>query len=78
MTQREDKERVKTSREELGKFFYRLAEISFTAMVVGATISWFMDKMEATSYSIVFCIGIAITYIFALLGNRILNRKYNG
>lgn len=78
MTQKEDKERVKTSREELGKFFYRLAEITFTAMVVGATISWFMDKMEVKSYSIVFCIGIVITYAFALLGNRILNKKYNG
>ena len=75
MTLRDDKERVKTSREELGKFFYRLAEISFTTMVVGATISWFTGVMSFNSYSIVFSSGIVITIGFAVLGNRILNRK---
>ena len=36
MTLREDKDRVKTSREELGKFFYDLAKTSFAAMVRSA------------------------------------------
>ena len=29
MTLREDRERAKTSREELGKFFYSLAKLTF-------------------------------------------------
>ena len=32
---KEVKEKEKTSRETLGKFFYDLAKISFTALVVG-------------------------------------------
>lgn len=75
MTRREDKERVKTSREELGKFFYRLAEISFTTMVVGVTISWVTHSIDAVSYCYVLLIGLAMTFCFAMLGNRILNKK---
>lgn len=33
MTLREDRERAKTSREELGKFFYSLAKMSFGTVV---------------------------------------------
>ena len=75
MTLREDKDRVKTSREELGKFFYDLAKTSFAAMVIGSTISLFTNMMDAISYCIVFSIGIVMTVAFAMLGNRILNKK---
>lgn len=36
---KEVKEKEKTSRETLGKFFYDLAKISFTALVVGSVVS---------------------------------------
>ena len=35
MTQREDKQRTRTSREELGKFFYNLAAMCFGTTVLG-------------------------------------------
>ena len=37
---KEVKEKEKTSRETLGKFFYDLAKISFTALVVGSVVSF--------------------------------------
>lgn len=36
---KEVKEKEKASRETLGKFFYDLAKISFTALVVGSIVS---------------------------------------
>lgn len=36
---KEAKEREKLSREILGKFFYDLAKIAFTALVVGSIVS---------------------------------------
>lgn len=72
MTQREDKERVKTRREELGKFFYRLAEISFTAMVVGGLVSWFTNAMDTLSFCIVWICGIIFTVIFAEIGYNVI------
>ena len=71
MTLKDDKLRVKTSREELGKFFYRLAEISFTTMVMGGTISW----LTTVSFAGVVCGGMLTTIFFALLGYRVMNQK---
>ena len=39
MTLREDRERAKTSREELGKFFYSLAKMSFGTVVLGSGVA---------------------------------------
>ena len=36
MTQRDDKQRARTSREELGKFFYNLAAVTFGTTVLGS------------------------------------------
>lgn len=75
MTLREDKDRVKTSREELGKFFYDLAKTSFAAMVIGSTISLFTNMMDAISYCIVLSIGIIMTSFFGGIAYVILNKK---
>lgn len=40
-TQREEKEKRRASREMLGKYFYDLSKASFTAMVLGAMLSFF-------------------------------------
>lgn len=73
MAQKQNKERVKTSREELGKFFFRLAEITFTAMVVGATLSWFTNALDNISFCIVALGGIILTMIFAKVGFMVIN-----
>ena len=49
---KEVKEKEKTSRETLGKFFYDLAKISFTALVVGSVVSVAtqQEKVEYIAY----------------------------
>ena len=43
MTQREDKQRARTSREELGKFFYNLAAMCFGTTVLGSGMALVTD-----------------------------------
>ena len=53
----------KTSRETLGKFFYDLAKISFTALVVGSVVS-VATQQEKVENWVLILIGIFVTYIF--------------
>ena len=49
----EAKENEKVSRETLGKYFYDLAKVSFTAMVVGGAVAWISDSNSYTGYKII-------------------------
>lgn len=52
MTLRKDRERAKTSREELGKFFYSLAKMSFGTVVLGSGVALVTEAgSPATIYS---------------------------
>ena len=64
VVKKEVKEKEKTSRETLGKFFYDLAKISFTALVVGSVVS-VATQQEKVEYWILILIGIFVTYIFS-------------
>ena len=75
MTLRDDKERVKTSREELGKFFYGLANATFIGMVIGGMISVVTKSIDEWSFIILFTIGVIGTLAFALVANVILKNK---
>lgn len=71
----EVKERVKTRRESLSKFFYNLAQTCFTAMVVGGTVTFFISSNVAVeTYVTLFVMGIISTSVFAYIGNNILNK----
>lgn len=65
----ESKEREKLTRENLGKFFYDLAKISFTALVVGSIVSIAIEQKK-TEYIILIAFGIFVTYIFAYIGYK--------
>ena len=65
---KEVKEKEKTSRETLGKFFYDLAKISFTALVVGSVVS-VATQQEKVENWVLILIGIFVTYIFSYIGN---------
>ena len=69
---KEVKEKEKTSRETLGKFFYDLAKISFTALVVGSVVS-VATQQEKVEYWILI-IGIFVTYIFSYIGYKIIKQ----
>lgn len=75
MTQREDKERVKTARECLGKYFYDLSKTCFLVMVAGNAITIYSDGELRTSNLYSMIAGIILTYSFAYLGNFILTKK---
>ena len=62
MTQREDKERSKTARECLGKFFYDLAKTCFLIMVAGNAVTVYSDG-ELKIFNIT-----SIIMVYSLLG----------
>lgn len=68
---KEVKEKEKASRETLGKFFYDLAKISFTALVVGSIVS-VATEQERLEYWLLILIGMFVTYIFSYIGYKII------
>lgn len=74
MTVREDREKMKSSRDNLSKFFYDLAKTSFTAMVVGDVVTMFLKEQVTMTASLLFVVGIIATYLLALFGYRISKR----
>ena len=67
----ERKERDKASRENLGKFFYDLAKLSFATLVIGSTASVIIQENNLESW-IIISIGTFVTYIFAYIGYKII------
>ena len=67
----ERKERDKASRENLGKFFYDLAKLSFATLVIGSTASVIIQENNLESW-IIISIGAFVTYIFAYIGYKII------
>lgn len=74
MTVREEREKLKSSRDNLSKFFYDLAKTSFTAMVVGDVVTMFLKEQVTVTASLLFVVGIIATYLLALFGYRISKR----
>lgn len=71
MTAREDKEKLRYSRENLSKFFYDLAKATFTAMVVGDVVTKFL-KEDVTATAIwLFVTGLITTSLLSTVGYRI-------
>lgn len=67
---REERERDKSRRENLGKFFYDLAKLTFAGLVVGGIVSLKPDTdISVDVYRVI--IGSISTIIFARIGNII-------
>lgn len=73
--QQEDKraglERDRSRRENLGKFFYDLAKLTFAGLVIGGIVSFSPDFENVNTLYRVFFGGIS-TVLFARIGNKIL------
>ena len=67
------KKKDKISRENLGKFFYDLAKVTYTAMVVGGVVILFSDAMKIETFFMV-SVGIVATSFLALIGYMIFKR----
>ena len=75
MTLREDRERAKTSREELGKFFYSLAKMSFGTVVLGSAVALVTETANQQNSLLLICCGLIVTTFLASIGFKILNSK---
>ena len=74
MTAKEDKEKDKMGREQLGKFFYDLAKVCFTSMVIGSTVIMFTSDDFNMSLIPLNAIRIIATYYLAYTANKIIKR----
>ena len=70
---KESKEKEKTSRETLGKYFYDLSKLAFGAMVLGVVVPWF-SELNKTEYLILLIIGILATASLAFFGYKIIKK----
>ena len=70
---REGKEKEKISRETLGKFFYDLAKLVFTAMALVGGVSLIVDEPQIKQM-LLLGTGMCLTYLFAYIGYNILKR----
>lgn len=67
-------EKEKSRRDALGKFLYNLAQTCFTAMVVGATVTFFITDVKIGVFIVLLLMGVASTVGLAYLANNILKK----
>ena len=72
-TTKETREKDKLSREVLGKFFYDLAKITFTAMVVGGAVAWISDSEKDYAW-ILLLLGVLSTMTLSYAGYKIIKK----
>lgn len=73
VTQKETREKERSSRESLGKFFYDLAKATFTIMVLTNSIALFIS----TNYVLVgifIAVGLTSTAVLARIGYSIIKK----
>ena len=71
MTAREDRVKLRSSRENLSKFFYDLSKATFTAMVVGDVVTMFLKEDVTTTAVWLFVTGLVTTSLLSMFGYRI-------
>lgn len=70
----ERKERDKTSRETLGKFFYDLAKLVFGTMTLVGAVSIITEDSD-TGRFVLLGTGLFFTFVLAMVGYKVLNSK---
>ena len=74
MTQREEKEKEETARETLGKYFYDMSKLIFTAVVLTNITALFGLTEFSWKSAALLIVGLIATYATAAMGNKILKR----
>lgn len=70
---KEVKERDKSRRENLAKYFFDVSKITYTILVIGVMVSFFQYKQyENYSMIVLVFVGIILAFVFAKVGNNIL------
>lgn len=73
-TAKEIKEKEKSRRESLGKYMYNLSQTCFTAMVVGATVTFFIADVSFAAFVVLLLMGLVSTLLLAYSANNILKK----
>ena len=68
---KEIKEKDKTRRENIAKYFLDLSKLTFTALVLGTIAPSFINFAEVVNWHSL-SIGIILTALLANIGNKIL------
>lgn len=68
---KEHREKEKTSRDTLGKYFYDLSKLTFTALCLGGGVSLMSDTSNG-NYLTLASFGAFASFIFAYIGYKIL------
>lgn len=68
---KEEKEKARSARDNLSKFFYDLAKTTFASTVVGDVVSMFLKEEVTASAVALFVVGIVTTILLAVFGYRI-------
>lgn len=71
---KEQKEKDKSRRETLGKYLYNLSQTCFTAMVIGATVSFFLTDVPLSAFIELLIMGVVSTLVFATMANDVLKK----
>lgn len=78
VTQREEKEKQKVSRQETGKLFYDLCKATFTVTVLGNLAPfWGLGTYNTYKWTEVvwfLLVGLALTAVFFYIGFKIFNK----
>lgn len=73
-SKKESKERDKTRKEALAKYFFNLSQLVFAGLFIGGILSFFQGTVTLrTGAMIVF--GIITTISLARIGNNILKKE---
>lgn len=70
----EKKEKEKTARETLGKYFYDLSKTSFGTGLLGTFLPYFTKEEPTLKTLWLFLICVIATIAFAYTGNKILKK----
>lgn len=69
---KEIKEKDKTRKENLAKYFLDLSKLTFVALVLGSMTSMYVEWETSKTNWYLLVFGVAFTIILGIIGNRIL------
>ena len=70
---KEGKEKDKVRREKLAGFFFNLAQVSFTILSLGLSITLVKEELyDNIILMVLVSMGVVLTVLFAKIGNNIL------
>lgn len=71
--EKEKKDKEKERHGKLSGFFYNLAQLTYTALVLGACILYFQEGEVTLKLFGMMAFGIVLSALWALAGNKTLN-----